>query len=265
MHDCRMLPPRIVYNSRQYLGKDRRHHAAARQRAFSTFIINNPDKHCRRFDRRRAALATCARGLSAASSPHERSDMRESASQIEPRISLCSSGLRSRRPRAQRSMERSEMMRCRPGVVPRSESATIPDQRCTTKSAFTRLTRAMALDRIRQTRGSAPIAVFAAPPPAVTPVVRCHLLAQPRTGAGLSRAADGHSVSVAGRSIRPAIRRTLGEGRRAGAHGRAHGGGRSERARHGDELHSGHGVPLVSASLLLGSEKPTNARGKSCR
>ena len=42
MHDCRMPPPRIVYNSRHYLGKDRRHHAAARQRSFSASIINNP-------------------------------------------------------------------------------------------------------------------------------------------------------------------------------------------------------------------------------
>jgi len=111
MHDCRMLPPRIAYNSTQYLGKDRRHHAAARQRAFSTSIINNPDKHCRQFDRRRAALAVRAGWLSAASSPHERSDMRESASQIEPRISLRSSGLRSRRSRAQRSIEPSARLR----------------------------------------------------------------------------------------------------------------------------------------------------------
>jgi hypothetical protein len=33
--------------------------------------------------------------------------------------------------RAQRSMKRSVMMRCRPGIVTNSESATIPDQRCT--------------------------------------------------------------------------------------------------------------------------------------
>lgn len=42
MHDCRMLPPRIVYNSRQYLGKDRRHHVGSRQWPFSASIINNP-------------------------------------------------------------------------------------------------------------------------------------------------------------------------------------------------------------------------------
>jgi len=115
MHDCRMLPPRIVYNSRQYLGKDRRHHAAARQRAFSTSIINNPDKHCRRFDRRRTALAARAGGLSAASSPHGRR-------QIEPRISLRSSG-----------------------SVSSSEYGTTPDQLCTAPLCY-------ALHRIRETR-----------------------------------------------------------------------------------------------------------------
>ena len=78
--------------------------------------------------------------------------------------------------------------------------------------------------------------------------MRRHVLTQSRTGARLGRAAGGDPVGIAGRSIRSAIRLALGEGRRAGAHARAHG----ERTGHGDEFRSGHDVPLVSASLLFG-------------
>jgi hypothetical protein len=45
--------------------------------------------------------------------------------------------------RAQRSTKRSEVMRCRPGIVTNSESAAIPDQRCTA-------TLRCALHRIRE-------------------------------------------------------------------------------------------------------------------
>ena len=48
--------------------------------------------------------------------------------------------------RAQRSMKRSAMMRCRPGIVKSSEFGTIPEQRCT----------AIALRRIRENEFNVP-------------------------------------------------------------------------------------------------------------
>jgi len=47
--------------------------------------------------------------------------------------------------RAQRSVERSATVRCRPGIVTNTAFATVPDQRCTTRAS------ALALHRIRDT------------------------------------------------------------------------------------------------------------------
>src|SRR5262249_35106924 len=49
--------------------------------------------------------------------------------------------------RAQRSMKRSAMMRCRPGIVTRTAFAAVPDQRCTAS---------LALHRIRDTHLTLP-------------------------------------------------------------------------------------------------------------
>ena len=55
--------------------------------------------------------------------------------------------------RAQRSMKRSGMMRCRTGTVTHTEFfLAVPDQRCTAISAFTRVfRRATALHRVQDT------------------------------------------------------------------------------------------------------------------
>jgi hypothetical protein len=51
--------------------------------------------------------------------------------------------------RAQRSMKRSAMMRCRPGIVTRTAFAAVPDQRCTASLT-------LALHRIRDTHVKVP-------------------------------------------------------------------------------------------------------------
>ena len=51
--------------------------------------------------------------------------------------------------RAQRSMKRSAMMRCRPGTVTRTTFGAVPDQRCTASLT-------LALHRIRDTNLKVP-------------------------------------------------------------------------------------------------------------